>query len=121
MSTLCDREMLDGIRRRFVGSGEEHDLLARLSGSYHDAYNRGAKDRETELLQQASYDANAIAFARALSEMNRSVRDFLCPYEVYGFGVAETAAWLKSIGKTPAMLRELADAMEKDGLAAGGG
>jgi hypothetical protein len=41
-------ERLNAIRMRFVGTGEDHELLSRLAKGYTDGYDAGAKARETK-------------------------------------------------------------------------
>lgn len=115
--TLNVKSTLDAIRNRFVGSGEEHELLRRVCEEYREAYERGAKDRETELFEQARMDTDAVRFARTLSDMTYEARRFIS-WDGY-FDPADkhhlkpTADWLKSIGRTPEQLRALADEMSR--------
>lgn len=113
MAKVSDAEMLADIRRRFVGTGEEHDLLSRLTESYRSAYERGAGDRQLELQQQSDLDRESMKFARTLCDLNWPIRSFVNMSAIDDYNRDEIVGWLKQCGKTPAMLRELADAMEK--------
>jgi len=113
MAKTSDVEMLADIRRRFVGTGEEHDLLGRLTEAYRSAYERGAEDRQLELKQQADLDRESLKFARMLYDLNWPIRAFVNLSAIDQYNRDEIVSWLKQCGKTPAMLRELADALEK--------
>lgn len=108
-------EKLAEIRKRFVGSGEEHELLASLTCSYQEAYDRGAHDRENELIERSRMDADAVKFARALYDaFGGGARYFIetgnCEWG--DWEKTEIVAWLSRSGKKPDVLRQLADALE---------
>lgn len=108
--TREQKELFDAIRKRFVGTGEEHDLLAKLASEYGEAYDKGVKFGQS----QAEHDADAIQFARTLCSMTYGARHFIENCEIDDeYTMQQVAIWLKSVGKTPAILRQIADEMEK--------
>lgn len=108
------REKFDALRKRFIGSGEEHELLASLATDYSEAYERGVSDTKELLRSDAQYDADAIQFARLLCSLTYSARNFIEHREPFDdYLIEKNAEWLKSIGKTPEILRRIADEMEK--------
>lgn len=54
-------------------------------------------------------------FARSLSDLNWPIRNFVRTLAIDEYNRDEIVGWLKQCGKTPAMLRELVDVMEKAG------
>jgi hypothetical protein len=111
---MNDSQMLDTIRKRFVGSGEEHEVLARLVSDFQAAYERGFKARDEEIQQTHEYDNEALQFARLLVDMPWAARRFISLSQGdHDYYVSDIAAWMKATGKTPEMLRTIAAAMEE--------
>lgn len=112
---MNDSSILDDIRRKFVGTGEEHEALKRLCDSYLEAYERGYSQAQKEAESERLADDSATAYARLLSEIQPDQKSFLgwTDFNYASYNVNRIAKWLTAIGQRPENLRRLADAMEK--------
>lgn len=108
---------LSEIRRKFVGSGEEHELLSGLTAEWQEAYAAGWKECEEKFLDQSRRDDDAVRFAKVIANLSCEAHQFIY-WDTYhdptdDFYLKMTAAWLRSIGRTPEQMRKLADEMER--------
>ena len=109
--------ILDSIRKRFVGTGEEHDLLKSIFDNYLSGWSQG-RDAAMEQLESAreSLD-NASRFALFISENNYDLRVFCDSVSATetpeDYDVAHAVEFLQSCKGRSDRLRELADALEK--------
>lgn len=105
-------QKLEAIRKKFVGTGEEHDLLSQLTAEYRTAYDRGYAAGSMERTRVEAYENDAYAFAQILCDMNGGARCFIQPDSFHVYGLQDVADWLKSQGKTAQSLRTIADLMD---------
>lgn len=105
------RKLLEEIRKRFVGTGEEHDALVELIQSYGEAYDRAYDSAKEDFQEQLNRDNDAVKFAHELSNLAWPVRSFI-QREWYGGNLEDIARHMLGVGRTAEQLRQVADAME---------
>jgi len=105
-------EKLEAIRKKFVGSGEEHDLLGKLVADYRKAYDDGYEYGRKELESHLQSEAEDLKFARVICALTNGAYALFNPGDIPDYSLQSVADWLKGTGKTACSLRKIADLIE---------
>jgi hypothetical protein len=104
-----ESQMLADIRHKFVGTGEEHDLLGKLIADYREAYDRGVAAGRAEVADSQKYEADTIKFAHTISSLSHNFYALMNlqsnPEDTYC--LREAMKSLKAMGISEEMLQKM--------------